>query len=170
MQKSFYVKVNNEIENYFSDEYLDKDYLEISSPTGKAKIALKSNADITRCKYNVTFKITENGFENKYISNSGKSTLKEQLMLRLKGYKTENLATYTHTYNLDLNELDNESYTIKDIFIDSDAESNTTTEHNWDINLIFRNYKDYNQTNNSNKKIVGKLKFEIISCERIIEE
>ena len=29
MQKSFYVKVNNEIENYFNDEYLDKDYLEI---------------------------------------------------------------------------------------------------------------------------------------------
>ena len=29
MQKSFYVKVNNEIENYFSDEYLDRDYLEI---------------------------------------------------------------------------------------------------------------------------------------------
>jgi len=73
------------------------------------------------------------------------------------------------TYDIDLNEYKNNNYVIKDILITNKESDNDTTEHSWDLNLIFRNYRDYNQTNNSNKKVVGKLNFNITECQRIVK-
>lgn len=148
----------------------DNEYINITSNNGKAMIALKSNKDLTRCTYNVKYSSQENSFENKYImDNNQKGILKNQIILTLNGYKTTQLSTYSHVYDIDLNEIDNNSFEIKDIVIENDADNNSITEHNWNIILTFRNYRDYNQSNNAGKKIVGELKFEIGTCERIIE-
>ena len=44
---------------------IDKDYKDIVSSKGVTSISLKSNADITKCKYNVTVEIEKNTFQNK---------------------------------------------------------------------------------------------------------
>lgn len=148
----------------------NNEYLEISSKTEKTRIALKSNGDTTTCKYTVSFVTNENTFENRYLTNSGAlGTLKNQVMLRLKGFEMVDGVLTPKTYDIDLNEYKNSDYIIKDILITNKETDNDTTEHSWDINLIFRNYRDYNQTNNANKKVVGELNFNITECERIVK-
>ena len=81
-----------------SDMALDgignNDYKDITGEAKTSSIKLKSNADVTTCTYNVKFTTKENTFENKY--NSG--TLKNQLMLNLEGYETQNGVTTKKSY------------------------------------------------------------------------
>ena len=115
----------------------------------------------------VKFTINENNFENRYITPNGSfGTLNNQLILRLKGYKVENGELKQHTYNIDVNEQNYSSFTINNLYISNDAIENSTTHQDWDINLILRNYRDYNQSNNADKKIIEDVDFKITSCER----
>lgn len=164
------LNLNVKAEDLSKDAVGDKEYIEISSKTEKTRIALKSSGDTTTCKYNVSFITTENTFENRYLTNSGAfDTLKNQIILRLKGFEMVNGELVPKTYDIDLNEYKNNNYMIKDILITNKESDNDTTEHSWDLNLIFRNYRDYNQKNNSNKKMVGKLNFNITECQRIVK-
>ena len=130
-------------------------------------LSLKSRADITSCTYKVTFKLNENNFVNKYyMNNGGVGVLKNQLVLRLNGYKNSANGAVPNIYDIDVLELTNDTYVIDDIVLASNAKDNTTTTHNWGISISFRNYRDYNQNINANKKAVGTITFELKTCER----
>ena len=149
------------------DSIGNKEYVDILSNIETTKVALKSNADKTTCKYKVEFITKENSFENKYIMNNGNTgVLNNQIILQLNGYKTEKGITSPITYYIDLNEYKDKNFIIKDLIISNGQKENSTTTQKWDMNLIFRNYRDYNQDNSIGKKLVGEIKFEITECER----
>ena len=111
--------------------------------------------------------IEENSFENKYRKEDQTlGTLNNQLLLKLNGYAMEKGKVVAKTYNIDVNDIKNNEYIIKDIEI-RNGESEKTTNHEWSINMIFRNYRDYDQVNNSGKEAVSHITFKITKCTRI---
>lgn len=142
------------------------EYLDIESNKVKAKIAVKSNKNAVECDYNVIFKIKENNFTNEYVNGNNLAELKEQLILKLEGYKANN-ANEQESYVIDLNELENNEYIIDNLKIKSNASQKYFMEHEWNVVLAFRNYRDYNQSNNAGKKITGELEFKVNKCEVI---
>lgn len=138
------------------------EYKDINSDDVKAKIALRSKNNSVECKYDVIFKIKENEFTNQL----GTGNLENQLILKLDGYKS-NTTNETEVYSIDLNKLDNNEYSIKDIIIKNNANQQYFIEHNWNAILAFRNYRDYNQNENAGKKITGELEFKVTGCELI---
>ena len=63
--------------------------------------------------------------------------------------------------------MENNEFIIKDIVIKNDVNANSSTIQSWDINMVFRNYRDYDQIDNSNKISNGNIEFNIKECKRI---
>ena len=76
------------------------------------------------------------------------------------------VSTEQHRYNIDLGDLKKGEHKIGEVTIINDVKQNSPTTHNWNITLLFRNYRDYNQTINADKKIVGELSFVPNGCVR----
>ena len=87
--------------------------------------------------------------------------------LRLKEYHDSSRGNLINTYNLDLVSIKNSDYKLGEFTITNDAKDNKATEHYWDVNLIFRNYRDYIQNNNANKNIHGELIFKSKGCVKV---
>ena len=68
---------------------------------------------------------------------------------------------------LDVNTINNNEFVIKDIEITNDAKDKSATVHEWDVNMMFRNYRDYDQINNSAKNSKSHITFQITECKRI---
>ena len=146
----------------------NSEYYEIISSTEKTTVNLKSRGDITECKYDVKYTLTENTFKNIYRKADGTTgTLNNQLILRLNGYSMQNGKIVPNVYNIDVNSIENNEFIIKDIVIKNDVNANISTVQSWDINMVFRNYRDYDQIDNSNKISNGHIEFNVKECKRI---
>ena len=144
------------------------EYYEINSEVKNSKISLKSSADVTICKYDVIYKVETNTFKNQYTKADGSlGTLNNQLMIKLSGYEMKDGKAAAKTYVLDVNTIKDNKYVIKDIEIKNDVKDKSATVHDWDVNMIFRNYRDYDQINNSSKNSKSNVTFQITECRRV---
>ena len=146
----------------------NKEFTTIYSNEATTKVSLISNDDKTRCRYNIIFRPEINTFENKYISPNGKiEELKNQLMLELYGTINNGNSIQSFPYIMDLIENGKEEVILMNNFLIEDDEDNKFTNHEWKIKLGFNNYRDYNQTNNADKLVKGKLVFQQVGCEKV---
>lgn len=144
--------------------YGESGYDSIDGEEAEAKVVLDSYGDTTVCKYNIIYTPEYNDFENKYeVSEGVYNTLNNQIMLQFDGYDMSNNQKVSKAF--DLVDITEETILFEDLVISNDEEDSATNIA-WNIKLSFRNYREYNQANNTNKSVKGGIIFQMTECER----